>query len=356
MASMNLHRVYIPSHARNNQYILAEFKPEDSFYRYFDNLGACYDRVARQLFALCDEFELHNVHLIANDKLPVVRFHEEPYTMQTEKQMLFFYNPRYHEAHKSYFDETWKARKIRILFLATGEELRAQAANFHARVRKVLAELKSVLPESNIQFRLRDHQHLTYDLFAKAKGNKESYGYKLRALYPRYQARGCVLPENHSEMTYVTFSIPVTRAIKMHFNTLASDGDYGQFYNQIADTFLGSCAGRNLDLCAMVADGKLPIVRSSKFDKSDSNRELQKLSFDVTSAEKQVSVIFNEKKLAEMMHFVVVAKTTDKHDMGYGKFMNNVEATIRDVAAKLPIVPEKQDINVRFYQHISYDY
>ncbi|WMN59924.1 DUF3083 family protein [Pseudoalteromonas xiamenensis] len=356
MASMNLHRVYIPTNARNNQYILAEFKPEDSFYRYFDDLESCYERVARQLFALCDEYELHNVHLIANDKLPVVRFHEEAYAMQTEKQILFFYNPRYHEAHKSYFDSTWKARKIRILFLATGEELRAQAANFHAKVRKVLTELKSVLPESNFNFRVRDHQHLTYDLFSKAKGNKESYGYKLRALYPRYQARNCQLPVEHSEMTYVTFSVPVTRAVKTEFNTNANDGNYSSFYNEVADKFQTACAGRQLNLYAMVADGKLPIIRSSKLDKSDTNRELQKLSFDTNSDEKQISIIFNEHKLTEMMHFVIVAKASDKHDMGYGKFMNNVESTIRDFTSHLPISPEKQDLNVRFYQHISYDF
>lgn len=356
MASMNLHRVYIPTNARNNQYILAEFKPEDSFYRYFEDLESCYERISRQLFALCDEYELHNVHLIANDKLPVVRFHEEAYNLQTEKQMLFFYNPRYHEAHKSYYDSTWKARKIRILFLATGDELRAQAANFHSKVRKVLADLKCVLPESNFSFRVRDHQHLTYDLFSKAKGNKESYGYKLRSLYPRYQARNCQLPEEHSEMTYVTFSVPMTRALKTEFNTLSCEGNYREFYNQIADKFLTACSARHLDLCAMVADGRLPLVRSSKIDKSDTNRELQKLSFNTSAEEKQISVIFNDKKLTEMMHFVVVAKAGDKHDMGFGKFMNNVESMVREFASTLPISPEKQDLNVRFYQHISYDF
>ncbi|MFC3032070.1 DUF3083 family protein [Pseudoalteromonas fenneropenaei] len=356
MASMNLHRVYIPTSARNNHYILAEFKPEDSFYHCFDDIESCYERIARQLFALCDEYELHNVHLIANDKLPVVRFHEEAYTLQTEKQMLFFYNPRYHEAHKTYFDATWKARKIRILFLATGEELRAQAANFHTRVRKVLAELKARLPEPEFQYRVRDHQHLTYDLFAKQKGNKESYGYKLRALYPRYQARNCVLPAEHSEMTYATFSIPVTRAIKTAYQTITLDGHYSGFYNLIADKFQSACAQRQLTHCAMVADGRLPIVRSSKFDNSDMNRELQKLSFDQNSDTPQINIIFNEQKLVEMMHFVVVAKRSDKHDMGYGKFMNQVEAMIRDFAAVFPISAEKQDLNVRFFQHISYDY
>ena len=33
MASLNQHRVYIPSSARANQYVLVEFKPTDEFVR-----------------------------------------------------------------------------------------------------------------------------------------------------------------------------------------------------------------------------------------------------------------------------------------------------------------------------------
>ncbi len=36
--------------------------------------------------------------------------------------------------------------------------------------------------------KLRDHQHLSYDLFARQKGCNDSYGYKLRDLEKRYEA------------------------------------------------------------------------------------------------------------------------------------------------------------------------
>ncbi|KZN59708.1 DUF3083 family protein [Pseudoalteromonas luteoviolacea] len=356
MASMNLHRVYIPTNARNNHYILAEFKPEESFYTCFDDIESAYQRLARKLFALCDEFELYNVQLIVNDKLPVVRYHEEAYNLQTDKQILFFYNPKYHEAHKIYSDKDHKARKIRLLFLATGDELRANAAAFHSKVKRTLDALQSQYAELGLHFRVRDHQHLTYDIFSKIKGHRETYGYKLRSLYPRYQARNCTLPEAHSEITYVSFSIPITRAIKTEYQHLLRPGDYASFYQSVEDKLLTMCSQLQLSHVGFVADGRMPIVRSSQIDKSDHNRELQKLSFDTSLEDGQTHTIWDPKHLCEAMHFVIVASDKDNKDAGYGKFVNNVETMVRRFTTQLPINPEKQDITMRFFQHISYTY
>lgn len=356
MASISSNRVYIPATARNNQYILAEFKPEADFFEHFDNLKSCYERIARQLFSLCDEFQLHNVHLIANDKLPIVRYHEESHCLQTSKQILFFYNPQYHEAHKTYFHENIQAKKIRLLFLATGEDIRANAALFHNKVTNTLNALKQVLTFKNITFKVRDHQHLTYDLFAKEKGNKESYGYKLRSLYPRYQARNCCLPVEHSEMTYATFNLPITRALKTEYQHLLLADDNAQFYRKIEDLFLSACSQKNLTHVGFVADGRLPIIRNSRTDKSDRNCELQKLSFNVDSQKQQVKSIWQKETLVDTMHFVVVANATDKKDVGYGKFMNQLESMVRIFCETLAISPHKQDVNIRFFQHISYKY
>ncbi|MBQ4848881.1 DUF3083 family protein [Pseudoalteromonas sp. MMG012] len=356
MASMNLNRVYIPANARNNQYILAEFKPENEFYDCFDNLKSCYERIARQLFALCDEYELHNVHLIANDKLPIVRFHEESHCLQTEKQILFFYNPQYHEAHKTYYHDDTAAKKIRLLFLATGDDIRANAAHFHNKVTKTLDALHNALTFKNVTFKVRDHQHLTYDVFAKSKGNKESYGYKLRSLYPRYQARNCTLPADHSEMTYATFSIPVTRSLKTEYQHLLLSDDCSQFYKTIEDLFLSACTNKHLTHSAFVANGRLPIIRNSRTDKSDGNCELQKLSFNIDNSDVKIKSIWQSDGLVDTMHFVVVAKASDKKDVGYGKFMNQVESMVKTFTSSLAISPQKQDINIRFFQHISYQY
>ena len=354
MASSSSNRVYIPTNARNNQYILAEFKPSDEFVSSFDNIDSCYERIARKLFLACEENGLYNVHMIANDKLPITRFHEESYCLQTEKQMLFFYNPKYHEAHKSYWQQGVRAKKVRLLFLATGDELRANAANFHNKVQKTLHDLKVNLGVEDT-FKIRDHQHLTYDLFARVKGHKETYGYKLRSLYPRYEARKCEIPAEHTEMTYVTFNIPVTRALKTQFQHLLEDEHYTQFYTFIEDKFFSACGYKQISQAAFIADGRLPLVRNSKIDKSAQNSELQKLSFDICSEETQYKAHWDKNQLVDTLHFVVVAKASDNKDVGYGKFMNNVESMIRGLSQTLELSAQRQALNVRFFQHISYN-
>ena len=356
MARVQQPRVYLPTNARASHYLLAEIVPDDNFYSAFKDTDSCYEEIASQLFASCDENEVHNVHVIANDKLPVVRFHEESYQLETNKQMLFFYNPVYHEAHKVHYTSGVASKKIRFLFLATGTDLRANSASFHSKVQKVLSTLKASVFADQEEFKVRDHQHLAYDIFAKEKGNKESYGYKLRSLYPRYQSRQCEIPENHAEITYVTFAVPVSRAIRTQFENLFSGQDFRPFYDYFSDAFKRVCEANNLTHTAMVANGANPLIRHSKIDKDDGNSELQKLSFDVESEKPQNKCYYQANKLEETLHFVVVASAQDKQASGYGKFMNQVEKAINGFCDELPINKERQALAVRFYQHISYPY
>ena len=352
MASHNPHRVYIPTNARANQYLLAEFKPDAAFYQHFGSTEQAYQQLAQQLFSLADAAGLRNVQLIANDKLPVVRFHQEAYSLQTEKQILFFYNPKYHEAQGLFSNNGYTARKIRAVFLATGDELRSEAAAFHTKVVQLLQSWQQQLPGLPA-IKLRDHQHLSYDLFAKQKGHKESYGYKLRGLYPRYRARQCTLPDEHSEITYVTVTLPLTRAIKQQL--LSNDAsDFGALYQQLQQKFASACAGKKLDRLAMVANGLTPVVRSSKWDQTEQNSELQKVSFNPQCTEPQLLTFCQADKLVDTVHFVIVADTDDNTEFGYGRFMNQVEAALHSFASALQLVPERQDLMVRFYQHISY--
>lgn len=352
MASHNPHRVYIPTNARANQYLLAEFKPDAAFYQQFDSAEQAYQQLAQQLFSLADAAGLRNVQLIANDKLPVVRFHQEAYSLQTEKQILFFYNPKYHEAQGLFSTAGYTARKIRAVFLATGDELRSEAAAFHTKVLQLLQSWQQQLP-GKPAIKLRDHQHLSYDLFARQKGHKESYGYKLRGLYPRYRARQCTLPDEHSEITYVTVTLPLTRAIKQQL--LSRDAtDFSPLYQQLQQQFATACAGKKLDRLALVANGLIPVVRSSKWDQTEQNSELQKVSFNPQCNEGQLLAFWQADKLVDTAHFIIVADSDDNTEFGYGRFMNQVEAAVRSFADTLQLSPERQDLMLRFYQHISY--
>lgn len=353
MASQSQHRVYIPSNARANQYILAQFRPDDAFYAHFDTLANAYKRLQTQLFALCEEYQLHNVHFIANDKLPIVRFHDEPYCLETDKQILFFYHPSYHESHTGFCDTDYKATKISFLFLATGDELRAQAADFHRRVQKVLSALQEYAPYQDTVFKIRDHQHLTYDLFSRLKRHKESYGYKLRTIAPRYEARNCTIPHDHRALTYARFTLPLTRQVKTQLLNLNAT-DYQNLYQHISDLFVQGCESKHMQRHAMVATGRTPIVRHRHLDTTSSDTELEKLSFEPTNTQTQQYLVWDANKLAQSIDFIIVAGEEDQERIGYGKFMNNVESIARSLCNALQIDGETQRINTRFYQHISY--
>jgi len=353
MSLSHQQKVYIPKEARTNQYITAEIKVTDELLSQYPDYQSCYQALSRLIFNLAEQHDLRNVHVITNDKLPVVRYHTEAYCFQTTEQILFFYNPAYHEAQNLFSQENYRARKLRIVFLATGEDIRSNSASFHIRVRELLTELMPLMPISDLKVKVRDHQHLSYDLFAKAKGYKETYGYKLRAIGPRYKARKCELPENVSSLTYVTVSLPLSRKLKQGLLP-DSATDFTPLYQHLEDCFLKASANRQLTRLAMIANGLTPLVRNSKFEKLDSKAEVQMIGFDPNATEQQVIRRWNADNLVEAAHFTIVAGTKDCDDSGFGRFMNNVETALKAFAADIGVDPEREDLVVRFHQHISY--
>ncbi|MDP5459627.1 DUF3083 family protein [Alishewanella sp. SMS8] len=354
------HKVYLPAEARDNQYLLAEFALTDELLAAFPASNPAkpfeqlYQQLSQQFFELADAAQLHNVHLIANGKTPVVRFHQEAYVLQTTEQILFFYNPSYHEAQHSFFDASIRARKISLLFLATDQPLRANAAAFHQKVTTVLQQLLAKLKMTETKVKVRDHQHLTYDLFAKAKGQKESYGYKLRSIGARYKARQCELPA-HNALTYVIVNLPLSRRLKEQVAlNLQSDAPYLPLYQKVSDSFVSACQPEQFKHLAVLANGLLPLVRNSQFDKSSHGTELQMIGFDPSAQAGQLISDLQGDKLVEMMQLVIFATPADQTDMGYGRFMNQVEAALHRFAKSLALQPERDDLTVRFHQHISY--
>lgn len=354
------HKVYLPATARDNQYLLAEFVLTDELVARFPATHAetpyqaLYQNLAQRLFELTDQFGLRNVHFIANGKTPVVRFHQEAYVLQTAEKILFFYNPSYHEAHHSFFDGKVRERKISLLFLATEQPLRSNAANFHQQVTALLTEFKNRLALPDLPIKVRDHQHLTYDLFAKAKGSKESYGYKLRSIDARYKARQCELPA-HSALTYVIVNLPLSRRLKEQVTLdLQQTAPYLPLYQHVAEHFVSACQQEDLQHLAVLANGLLPLVRNSQYDKSSHGKELQMIGFDPSSQQGQIIRDLPGDKLVEMMQLVIFATPEDQTDMGYGRFMNEVESALRRFAKAVNLQPERDDLTVRFHQHISY--
>ena len=353
MAFSTQHKVYIPDTAKDSQYMLAEFQLSQAFFACFPDESSCYRQLSQLFFKLADAAGLTNVHFIANDKMPVVRFHTEAFCFQTADQILFFYNPVYHEAQHCWSNGNYRARKISLLCLATGAEIRNQAAIFHARVRQVIAEFHAQLPLADMPIKIRDHQHLSYDLFARAKGCDSSFGYKLRSLPARYLARGTAIPADHHTMSYAAVSLPLCRELKQRLLPDNNAG-YAALYQKLEQLFVSCATAQHLTRLAFIADGTTPLVRNRQLDKPRQSPELTMLSFDTSSPQAQVYSQWLAEQLVDTAHLLLIASQDDNTEFGYGRFMNQVEQSLHALAQQLGLQPEKQDFTVRFHQHLSY--
>ncbi|RYV01651.1 hypothetical protein SOPP22_14890 [Shewanella sp. OPT22] len=346
------HRVYIPTSARSNQYITADIKVTPELIQHFGGLENLYKHLNPTIFKLAEDEGLHNCQVIANDKLPVIRYHTESYHFQTKEQIIFFYNPSYHEAQNVFIDKGHQPNKIRIVLLATGENLRANSASFHSQVQCFVTKLQQQYKDVDLRIKFRDHQHLSYDLFAKSKGFKESYGFKLRSIAERYRSRDCTLPNEHSSLAYVTVNLPINRKLK---NTLMNgESVLSNLYDTIQDHYLTAIETKSLTRTAMIANGRTPLVRNSKFDQQEKTEELQMIGFDPESKDLQFVYECDVDGTADCINFIIVAGSDDCEREGYGKFMNKVEKVFKKLTKQLKIDEEHEDMIVRFHQHISY--
>lgn len=349
------HKVYIPQTSKDNQYLLAELQVSEALLAQFDDQASCYKELGQLFFTLCQQAGLRHVSFITNDKLPVVRFHQEAFCFQTCDQILFFYNPRYHEAQHSFVDPYHRARKISLLFLATGTELRQQAATFHQQVVQVVRQFQQRLPLKDLPLKLRDHQHLSYDLFARQKGCNDSYGYKLRDLEKRYEARDVTVPTAHQTMNYAIISLPFSRKIK---EVLGVDPEqmppWSGLFVRLEQLLQEAADNQGLLRVALVADGTIPLVRNSQLDKARVSRELRMLNFDLSCPQPQLQSHWQPDLLPDTVHLVFVAGPDDKAELGYGRFMNQVESALKQLCRNLALQGETDDCVIRFHQHISY--
>lgn len=346
-------KVYLPTATRKNQYITVSFPLTDELLGSYASLEACYHEFSQLVFKTADKFNLFNVHVVTTDKLPMVRFHSEAYCLSTEEQLRFFYNPAHHEANRLHTKEGYRARKLRVVLLATGEDLRSNSAAFHASVQKFIADIKPQLPVTNLSLKVRDHQHISYDFFAKEKGLKETYGYKLRAVDSRYKRRECNLPDDVNSLNHVTISLPMGRRIKKQMRTEGVT-NFNEAYQDVADKFVAATSSRQLNKVAMVANGKVPLVRNSKYEQLNSTNEFQMVGFDPNNDDANPQLHWDGDKLAEAIRFVIVASKSDVTDEGYGRFMNQVQDAVSEFTSHYDIDKEHIDMILRFHQHLSY--
>jgi Protein of unknown function (DUF3083) len=357
-------KAYLPVSTRENHYLLAEFPLSQQLINLYanhefstpPNYGDLYQKISALLFSLSQKYEIKNSLFIANDKLARVRFSDEMHQWHTNQQVLFYYNPAYHELQKSFYDASYRAEKVTLLFLATGTEIRVNAASFHARVGQLLRELEQTLQVGKLGIRLRDHQHLTYDIFTSAKGNNETRAHKLRPINARYSSQRVCLPEHCSQMVYATVNIPVNNhLVRLAEIDLSSKDPYNPLYTLISDAFTQASKHYNLNNAALIANGLIPVVRKSEHDTVSTVGELQLLGYNVNQPACGIVCKWDAKILVDNIQLIFVVDRGLQSEQGYAHFLNQIEKAITLMTTELEIPPHSEEIIVRFHQHIAYN-
>tara|TARA_R110000737_G_scaffold221796_2_gene237176 strand:- start:7268 stop:8386 length:1119 start_codon:yes stop_codon:yes gene_type:complete len=358
------HKVYIPSSARENQYLLAKFTVTDKLIEKMvgpidhsdeQPFLIFYKKLSEIFFKINEELDIDSGQFVANDKFTRIRFSPEKLTAQTEQQILFLYNSRYHYSQNAYFDATKQANKIHLVFLSNGDDVRQNSVIFHQKVVQAIAKFTEQTALSTQEIRISDHQHLTYDLFAKDKGILGNQVHKLRSISTRYASDDISLPKNTDELTYAIVDMPINRRLRNMVALDHSEGEnYDPLYNLIADTFISAAKKHQLNNGAVIANGLVPIVRRSDDENSIAKGELMMLGFNPKNANSGYSCKWAADQLVDSVQFVFVASEQDKTSHGFGKFLLQIEHALHSIAQTLEYINDKEELTVRFHQHIGF--
>ena len=371
------HTSYLPYDARDNQYILAEFTMTDELIKRYSAKNSSsttnnitkdycdfYKRLTKILFDLSDSFEVDNCLFIANDKLTRVRYSQEMHQWQTNQQILFYYNPENHQLKKSFWDANKRVKKISLLFLTTGKQIRGNAAKFHAKISKLVIAFANKTDIDVNDIRLRDHQHITYDLFSENKlvSKKQvkditPQTHKLRPINHRYASQEVVLPEYHSAMTYAIVDLPISnRLLNMVDVDPNSTDPFNPLYTYLTESFTQSAKRYNLNNGALIANGLVPIVRYSIHEIISRIGELQILGFNPEQNPCGFVSKWDASTLVDNVQLVFVATDKNQTEHGFGRFLNQIEQALRLMTTELEMDPSNEEVLIRFHQHVAYNF
>lgn len=358
-------KAYVPSNARDNQYILAEFPLSDQILSKVSSENHqetithyynCYQKLASLLFTLSNDFSIKNSLFVANDKLVRVRYSQEMHQWQTKQQIIFYYDPLQHVLQNSFFEASVRAKKITLVFLATGSDIREGSALFHNKVNqllKIFAEQVD-LPLKNI--RMRDHQHLTYDIFAKNKGCTTSQAHKFRPIQQRYLNQDVATPASTNSITYAVINLAINHRISQLVEIDAQSADaYNPLYTYLTDTFSLVAKRFNLNNGALIANGLVPIVRHSIHEIVSKLGELQMLGYNPKQSPCGIVSKWQADELVNNIQLIFVATYENGQEQHHAKFVNQIEQAMRLFATELEIPIEKDELTLRFHQHIAYN-
>lgn len=358
------HKVYIPSNARENQYLLAKFKVTDELLAKFGKdidlesespYSAFYQHLAHLFYEVCDKHGLDAGQFVANDKFIRVRYCPEKFSVESQQQVIFLYSPKYHTGSRTFIDGSKRVRKIKLVFLATGPEVRHYSAQFHTKVSAAITEFSQLLELEQGAVRLCDHQHLTYDLYAKEKGVQGVEAHKLRSIANRFRAHDVEIDENELDsQTYAVVNLQVNKRLQKLVPAEATPEEtHAALYRYLYEQFIASAKEVGLERGIMNANDLVPVVRSNADSSITRNGELQTINFNEKAPINGFSYYFAEGALVDSIQFIMIATKEDKTSYGYGRFINDVQQTMRGLADRIDHDEKRENLSMRVHQHIG---
>ena len=308
----------------------------------------------QNFYQCCKLNGINNAMFVAKDKLVRVRFGEESHLIETNEQLIVFYDPKRHVSFKSCYDKGQLVSKLVLVIFANGEDIREQAVNLHQRTTQMLHDLSEATEQAPSLFKIRDHQHITYDLFAADKGLKKTTTHGLRFVPDRYRQQSLLLPADTKHTGYVVAQL----AMPMHLveaaeTKLSADEPYQPLYKAISRTLMDIAEYNEVKKLALIANGRHPIVRFQDEDKMQIDNELVHISFSDNEEQSFLSDWENT-NLVDMITLVFVPVNSDTPQNSYGRYLNKIQQILREMAREMGLDPQRDDLMLRFHQNTLY--
>ena len=84
--------------------------------------------------------------------------------------------------------------------------------------------------------------------------------------------------------------------------------------------------------------------------------ELQMLGYNPEQSPCGIVSKWDASELTDNIQLVFVATPEDNCEYGFGRFLNQIERAMALMAVELEIVPTKEEIMIRFHQHVAYNF
>lgn len=355
-------KVYIPANNRENQYLLVEFDLSEQVLTELltagraqgDTLAQFYLDVKQHFFKCCKLNGINNAMFVAQDRLVRVRFGEESQLIETAEQLIVFYDPKRHQGFRSSYNKSLLVSKLVLAVFATGDDIRQQAVRLHQNTLQMVNDLAQVLGIAKHLFKIRDHQHITYELFAADKGLKSTKTHGLRFVADRYRQQALALPTELKHNGYVVARLPIPmHLIEQAENNIAAEQPYQALYKSMIRTLTDVADTHEVNKMAVMANGCQPIVRTNQDQQIQVADELVYLSFG-DDEEQEYIADWDSVNLVDAMMLIFKPCQQDIEHHAFGKYLNKINQVLKVMANVLGLEPEVDDVMVRFHQNLQY--